>query len=147
MRISRLRAGDALDEAEGLLIRFFEEEGFETKPSVIAANLRTMAGLETCAILLAFEEGAAVGVATVSLEFGIEIGWNGEMGDLYVVPEWRGKGVAGALITAVEGVLKERGCAGYQVTVTPHAAGQGLAVFYEKIGFGSEGQAIYFKKL
>ncbi|MFN0192486.1 MAG: GNAT family N-acetyltransferase [Aestuariivirga sp.] len=147
MKVTRLRASDALGEAEELLIRFFEEEGFETMRSIIAANLRTMAGLESCAILVASDDGVSTGVATVSLDFGIEFGWSGEMGDLYVVPEWRGRGVARALVEAAEAVLKEKGCAGYQVTVTPHAAEQGLAAFYEALGFGSEGRAIYFKAL
>jgi GNAT superfamily N-acetyltransferase len=147
MKVERLRAGDALDEAEALLIRFFEEEGFETARSVIAGNLRTMAGLETCAIFLASDSDVSVGVATLSLEFGIEFGWSGEVGDLYVVPEWRGKGVSKALIAAAEEILRDKGAAGYQVTVMPHAAKQGLAAFYEKLGFGSEGRVIYFKAL
>ena len=93
-------------------------------------------------------DGQTVGVATVSSEFGIELGWWAEMGDLYVVPAARGQGVAKALVEAAEGWMKVRGIAGYQVTVTP--VGQehhGLMEYYRKQGFDSEGRLLLFKQL
>lgn len=148
MRIVRLRASDDLGAATALLHRFFAEEGFTTDAATIAANVRTLAGLDTCALFAAEADGEAIGVATVSLEFGVEFGWWAEMGDLYVLPARRGKGVALALVAAVEEFLRREGVRGYQVTVTPAAgARHGLADFYRRLGFGGEGRLILTRVL
>ena len=90
----------------------------------------------------------AIGVATVSLEFGIEFGWSAEMGDLYVVLERRGQGVSQALVRAIEAYLRVKGAKGYQVTVTPYAEEHhALGKFYEKLGFAGEGRMILHKTL
>ena len=97
----------------------FAKRRFDTPDDVIRANTARMAGIEACGLFIARRRASAIGVATISMEFGIEFGWSGEMGDLYVLPDWRGQGVSQALVAAVEAFLKERGAAGYQVTVTP----------------------------
>ena len=146
--IRQLRAGDDLAAAVDLLFRFFAEEGFTADRARIARHAAVMAGLETCGLFVAEELGAAIAVATVSLKFGIEYGWGAEMGDLYVVPEWRGRGVSQALVEAVEAWLHSRGATGYQVTVTPFGSDHhDLAKFYERLGFGSEGRVILMKTL
>lgn len=146
LRCRQLKPNDDLSAATGLLIRFFREEGFNTPDPVIAANVSQLAALETCGLFVAIGDGQTIAVATVSLEFGIEYGWSAEMGDLYVVPEWRGRGVSRALLAAVENFLTERGAARYQVTVTPQHH-HDLTHYYEALGFESEGRLILFKKL
>jgi len=146
--IRRLQAGDDVNAAAGLLIRFFREEAFDTPDDAILSHTARMAGIETCGLFICEAGAQAIGVATISLEFGIEFGWSGEMGDLYVLPEWRGRGVSQALVAAVETLLKERGATGYQVTVTPHAEEtHGLRSYYRKLGFSSEGRLILYKRL
>jgi GNAT superfamily N-acetyltransferase len=146
--IRRLQVGDDVGAAADLLIRFFREEGFDTPDDVIRSHTARMAGIEACGLFLCEADGAAIGVTTISMEFGIEFGWSGEMGDLYVLPDWRGKGVSQALVAAVENFLKERGATGYQVTVTPFAEeAHGLQGYYRKLGFGSEGRLILYKRL
>ena len=148
MNIRKLAATDDLTGAIELLCRFFVEEGFDTDSNIIAAHARQLAGLETCGLFAAEEAGQTVGVATVSLEFGIEYGWWAEMGDLYVLPEYRGRGLSRELVAAAEDFLKSRGVAGYQVTVTPYASEQhDLAQYYSRLGFDSEGRVILFKRL
>jgi len=148
VRIRQLGPADKLDGAIGLLQRFFREEGFATPGEVIAANTRQMAAIEACAIVVAKEGDAAIGVATVSMEFGIEYGWSAEMGDLHVVPEWRGRGLSRMLVAAVEDILRARGAARYQVTVTATADEvRGLRRFYAALGFEDEGRAILCRKL
>lgn len=148
MIVRRLRQGDDLSNAVALLQRFFVEEGFATPADKIEAHARTMAGLEICAVLVAEQADQAVGIATVSMEFGIEFGWSAEMGDLYVVPEWRGKGVSRRLVAAAEAFLRERQAAGFQVTVTPYAeAHHGLGRYYKALGFSDEGRRILYKSL
>ena len=146
--VNRLKPGDDLSLTILLLQRFFREEGFATPDEVIATNARRMVQLDTCAMIQAVADGNVIGVATVSMEFGIEFGWSAEMGDLYVLPEWRGKGVSRALVHAVEDVLREKGAAGYQVTVTPFAEEHhGLKHFYDRLGFEGEGRMILYRSL
>jgi GNAT superfamily N-acetyltransferase len=146
--VRRLSAADELMGAISLLQQFFREEGFDTPPETIASHVRQMAGIAACGLFLAEDGRAAVGVATVSLEFGIEFGWSAEMGDLYVASGWRGRGVSRMLVGAVENYLRDCGAAGYQVTVTPHAEDRhGLSGFYDRLGFTNEGRLIRYKRL
>lgn len=148
VRIRRLGSADDLTQVSDLLIRFFREEGFDTPDEVIRRNTATMAGLANCGLFIAEASGQAIGVATVSLEFGIEFGWGAEMGDLYVLPEWRGKGVSRQLVLTIEDFLKERGATTYQVTVTPYAQdAHDMKAFYARLGFDSEGRLILAKRL
>ena len=148
MRVRRLTAADDLAPAIALLQRFFREEDFDTPDASIAANTRRLAALDTCGLFLVEDEGRALGVATVSMEFGIEYGWWAEMGDLYVLPEARGQGAARTLVDAVEAFLRDKGASGYQVTVTPGAeAHHGLGRFYGRLGFGDEGRIIRVRRL
>lgn len=148
VRIRRLGNADDLAQATDLLIRFFREEGFDTPDAVISRNTQIMAGLVNCGLFVAETPGRTIGVATVSLEFGIEFGWGAEMGDLYVLPQWRGKGVARQFVLAIESFLKERGATTYQVTVTPYAQDMhDMKAFYARLGFDGEGRLILAKKL
>jgi GNAT superfamily N-acetyltransferase len=115
---------------------------------VIRRHTAVMAGLDNCGLFIAESEGIAIGVATISLEFGIEFGWGAEMGDLYVLPEWRGKGLSRRIVLAIEDFLKSRGASFYQVTVTPYAQeAHDLRTFYDRLGFDSQGRLILAKAL
>ena len=148
VEVRRLGGSDELTAAADLLIRFFREEQFDTPDATIRRNTATLAGLDTCGLFIAQAEGRTIGVATVSLEFGIEFGWGAEMGDLYVLPEWRGRGLARRLVLAIEDFLKDRGARVYQVTVTPSAQDtHDLKAFYDGLGFGGEGRLILATRL
>lgn len=148
LEVRQLSADDDLFAVTVLLRRFFVEESFSTPAEAITRNTKTLAALPNCGLFVAEDSGMTVGVATVSLEFGVEFGWSAEMGDLYVLPEWRGKGVSRLLIEAIESFLREKGAAGYQVTVTPFAEEHhALGRYYEKLGFASEGRLIFYKRL
>jgi GNAT superfamily N-acetyltransferase len=146
--IRRQRGGDDLSAAVDLLTRFFIEEGFDTPPATIRANTERLAALEVCGLFVAEADGKSIGVATISMEFGIEYGWSAEMGDLYVLPEWRGRGVSARIVAAIEQFLVERGAAGYQVTMTAEAqCRHDLAGYYRKLNFVDEGRRILYKPL
>lgn len=147
MSIRRLVAQDDPSAAVLLLRRFFREGGFDTADATIDANLRKMLELDFCAVLLAEEAGEAVGVATVSMDFGIEYGWSAELGDLYVLPLHRGRGWSRKLVAAAEAWLRSKGAAGYQVTVTPHGAEADLRRFYLGLGLAAEGRELLYKLL
>jgi GNAT superfamily N-acetyltransferase len=146
--IRRLRAGDKLDAAALLLCRFFREEQFDTPDETVIVNTQRMAGLDLCGLFLAEAGGEAVGVATVSVEFGIEYGYSAEMGDLYVVPEWRGRGVSRMLVNAVEDYLRAMGSPTYRITLAPYGEeAHGLSQFYAALGFENEGRLILSKTI
>lgn len=148
MKLRRLTADDDLTAATYLLQRFFAEEGFTTPPAVIAERVQMLAGLDTCLLITAESDDTVVGVATASMEFGIEFGWWAEMGDLYVLPDARGLGVAKLLVDGIEDWLRSRGVAGYQVTVTPDGEDHhGLSAYYRKLGFAGDGRLLLFKDL
>ena len=148
MKLRRLTADDDLTAATYLLQRFFAEEGFSTPPAVIAERVMMLAGLDTCLLITAESDDTVVGVATASMEFGIEFGWWAEMGDLYVLPDARGLGVAKLLVDGIESWLRSRGVAGYQVTVTPDGEDHhGLRAYYQKLGFTGDGRLLLFKDL
>jgi GNAT superfamily N-acetyltransferase len=148
IHIRRLTPGDELAAAIDLLCAFFREEGFRGARKAIEARTHEMVRLDICGIFVAEIAGTAVGVATVSLEFGIEYGWSAEMGDLYIVPQWRKHGLARRLTAAVEAFLLARGVAGYQVTVAPQGeARERLTAFYRRLGFADEGRGILWRPL
>jgi GNAT superfamily N-acetyltransferase len=145
--VRRLGPGDDVSEATALLQRFFAEEGFSVPEATVLANTKQLASIESCALFVAISAETTIGVATLSMEFGIEYGWSAEMGDLYVLPEWRGKGISRLLVNALETCLRDKGASGYQVTLTPFAQQHGLGEFYKSFGFESEGRLILFRNL
>jgi GNAT superfamily N-acetyltransferase len=146
--VRRLTAGDDSSAAADLLVRFFAEEGFDTTADIITRRTAEMSAIDAWGLFVAEITGTAVGVATISLEFGIEFGWSAEIGDLYVLPDWRGKGVSRALISAIETFLAERGASGYQVTVTSFGQQHNdLRSYYAKLGFGADGRLILRKEI
>ncbi|CAN5160631.1 hypothetical protein BH10PSE7_BH10PSE7_09850 [soil metagenome] len=146
--IRRLERGDDPRAAVALLTRFFAEEDFPTPPGLIAERTAAMLDIGVCGLFIAMEDEVAVGVATVSLDFGIEFGWSAEMGDLYVLPDWRGRGIANRLTGAIEAFLRDRGVAEYRVTVTPFGQeSHDLKGYYAKLGFAGEGRLILTKVL
>lgn len=148
MKIRQLSGDDDCAAAIVLLQRFFREEGFDTPRECIAENCLKLARLDTCGLFLAERDGQAVGVATVSMEFGIEFGWWAEMGDLYVVPEERHRGTARSLVAEIERFLRSRNVEGYQITLTRHARSTpGLAAFYGALGFVDEGRTLLVRRL
>jgi GNAT superfamily N-acetyltransferase len=127
--------------AVGLLARFFEEEGFATPPARLAANLDQMLADDTCWVAVITDDGWSVGVITVTTMLYVEWGRLAEIGDLYVRPDHRGRGLARRLVTAAVDWASRRGCSGIYVTLTPDgAARHQLSRFYAKLDFQPTGR-------
>lgn len=143
------RAGMAqFDEAFDLLQRFFHEEGFDTPAAAMRSSLGAMLGSPSSAVFLAWLEGKAVGVATVTTSLGIEYGRSAEMEDLYVLPEVRGRGIAATLTEAVCEWCRGEGVTAVLVTVTPEGeAAHGLLDYYRRHGFANTGRVILERAL
>jgi GNAT superfamily N-acetyltransferase len=136
--------GSAID----LLDRFFREEGFSTPRPAIAANAVRMLRDPHHWVALACDGGKAIGVVTVSSVLYVEWGRLGEIGDLYVVPEMRRRGVARALIDAGIARCRALGCSAVGVTITPQGEEtHGLGRFYARLGFVDMGRVSAVKRL
>lgn len=139
---------DSFERALHLLERFFAEEGFGTPPEKMRSALSTMITSPAGAVFLAWRDDEAVGVATVTTSVGLEYGLSAEIDDLYVLPEARGRGVAGALIEAACDWCRQRGVSAVLVTVTPEGdAEHDLSGFYRHHGFTNRGRVILERAL
>jgi len=131
-----------------LIERFFAEEGFYAPPGQMRRQFLGLLSDDECAVYLAWQGEAAVGVATVTTSSGIELGLSAEMEDLYVLPTARGLGIGEALIETVKGWCRARGCSLVSVIVTPEGqAAHDLAGYYRRRGFVETGRTILFAHL
>jgi aminoglycoside 6'-N-acetyltransferase I len=139
---------DEFDEALYLLERFFREAGLDTPAETMRSSLRAMIAGPGSAVFVARLEGKAVGVATVATSEGIEYGRSAELDDLYVLPQARGRGIAGALIEAVCSWCRGQGATVVLVTVTPQGAAEHkLLDYYQRRGFMNRGRLILERAL
>jgi GNAT superfamily N-acetyltransferase len=129
------------DDAVALLARFFVEEGFSTPLPRIAANLDDILADDTCWTALAIASGEPLGVVSVTTMRYVEWGRLAEIGDLYVVPDQRGRGVGRLLVTSALDWCRGRGCSGSYVTVTPEGeARHKVSGFYRRLDFEPTGR-------
>jgi GNAT superfamily N-acetyltransferase len=127
--------GELRPAAVELLARFFREEGFATSPQRIAENLDLMLADPFCWCALALADGRARAVITVTTVLYIEWGRLGEIGDLYVLPEYRRHGLARLVIERAEEWCRAQGCS------TPIGERrQRLSRFYRRLGFELTGR-------
>jgi GNAT superfamily N-acetyltransferase len=139
---------DDLEAACQLLQQFFREEQFDTPPEMVATHARRMYELrDHCLMLVAWADDLPVAVATLSMNFGIEFGWQAEIGDLYVVPSARGQGLASHLVEECIAWARGKGARSLAVTVTTHGADQGLDRFYRALDFQGDGRRVLLRGL
>lgn len=131
-----------------LFERFYREEGFESAVSGVGGNLRQILQREDTAAFIALARERAVGAAAASSSFGLEVGLYAELEDLFVDPEYRGRGVASVLVEAAADWARAKGCSDMEVVLTPHAqADAKLASWYKARGFVDTGRVIYERGL
>jgi GNAT superfamily N-acetyltransferase len=135
--------------AARLLTRFFAEEGFAGDEAAVASRLEALRRDPHHWAALALDgEGRPVGVVTVTTMLYVEWGRMAEVGDLYVLPEHRGRGIARALVRAAVDWSRGLGCSAVEVVTTPEGeAAHGLSRFYEALGFARTGRTIALMRL
>ena len=147
-KVRRARISDSAPLAK-LFRRFYREERFSR--AAIAGVRRNLAGVlrrkDTAAFIVEVE-GAVIGAAAMSTAYGLEVGLYAELEDIYVLPDWRSRGVASALVEACLAWAARRGCHDVEIVLTPRAQGnKGLAAWYAKRGFESSGRVIWYREL
>lgn len=131
-----------------LFERFYREEGFDSAVGRLSANLRDVLRRPDTAAFVAETPARAIGVAAMSTSFGLEVGLYAELEDIYVVPDWRSRGVASALVEAGVTWARARGCHDVEIVLTPHAQGRaGLAEWYAGRGFRDTGRRIWEREI
>lgn len=134
-------SGEQRQAAIERLARFFREEGFATPRPRIAQNLDRMLADPFCWCALAVEDGKEQAVITVSTVLYVEWGRLGEIGDLYVLPEYRRRGLARLLIERAKDWCRAQGCLAVSVTITPVGEQRHrLSRFYARLGFEPSGR-------
>ena len=134
-----IRTATALDQAALFdLVRSFPSPSKRTEAD-FADALRIKLSDESYATLVAEDEdrliGYLAGYAHRTFYAGGSIAW---VDEIWVEPEYRGRGTGRELMDAFESWASRRGC------VQAALATRGAAPFYEKIGYTSS--AAYFKK-
>ena len=134
-------AGKTRDAAIELLKRFFREEGFTTPPLRIAENFDRMLADPFCWCAVAVDRDTTQGVITVSTVLYVEWGRLAEIGDLYVLPEHRRRGLALRLVEHAKTWCRAQGCSAVSVTITPLGEQRHqLSQFYARLGFEQTGR-------
>lgn len=141
--------GDSHAEAAiDLLCRFFAEEGFAGDRDAISANFTALRQAPHHWAAAAMEHDRIVGIVTVTTMLYVEWGRLGEIGDLYVLPEARRRGIAGALIRAALLWCRSQGCSAVEVVITAQGGREhGLGRFYQRLGFAPTGRRISLLRL
>lgn len=136
------------DAALELLYRFFNEEDFIGDRTTISANLDALRHAPHHWAAIAVEEGRAIAIVTVTTMLYVEWGRLGEIGDLYVLPEARRRGIGHALVLASLDWCKSQGCSAVEVTITAEGETKhGLSRFYAGLGFEPSGRTISVLRL
>jgi GNAT superfamily N-acetyltransferase len=137
-------AGAAVD----LLCRFFAEEGFAGDRAAISPNFAALRQAPHHWAAAAIERDRSVGIVTVTTMLYVEWGRLGEIGDLYVLPDFRRRGIAGALIRAALQWCRAEGCSAVEVVITPEGEREhGLGRFYQRLGFAPTGRTLSLLRL
>lgn len=124
-----------IDALIGLMRAFYAESGYPLDADWAAASFRALLAQPALgAVWLAQADGRAVGHAVLTVRHAMEFGGPlGIVDDLYVAPAWRRRGIARALLDALRGECRSRGCRAWQVEVgAGNASAQAL---YRRLGF------------
>jgi GNAT superfamily N-acetyltransferase len=97
-------------------------------------------------LLLAKHDRQAVGVAYVSFTWSLEHGGKSSwLEELYVLPEWRSRGIGASMLAAAIEEARLRGCAAVDLEV--ESAHERAAHLYARSGFTRHSRTRWVKKL
>lgn len=130
-----------------LLTRQLAEHDLPADPSRVAeAVAGILADERTGFLLLARADAGVVGVSYVAMIWSLEHGGlSSWLEELYVLPEWRGRGVGAQLLRASLVAARERGCVAMDLEVTADHAR--AARLYAREGFAELPRSRWLRRL
>ena len=148
MTLRTATAGD-FDALLDLAVAFYEEDGFTTPRSALAAHLRVLLDSPGRARAAVTEAGGRiVGFGITTTSFGLENGLIAELEDLYVAPSTRRRGLAKALIEDSAAWAASIGAAALEIVIAPNGRDVGhLFRYYAANGFTDEGRRLLSRRL
>jgi ribosomal protein S18 acetylase RimI-like enzyme len=131
-----------IDELNQWAQCYYSEDHIEFEPQRFNAALRGAMASDRGAAFWLYAHGKHAGYAIVldgwSVEYG---GLAAELDELYVAPEFRGRGVASAALEALKAHCKTRGVVIFSMETTPdNARAQAL---YQKRGFAPTQRPVF----
>jgi len=144
--IARSRDGDR-EAIIALLRRQLDEHAIELAHALLEAAVDGVLSEPTRGfVLLARQRGEPIGVAYVSLVWTLEHGGRSAwLEEIYVIPERRGSGTGGDLLSAVLDHARTEGCAAVDLEVdADHAR---AAHLYERAGFRQHRRTRWVRRL
>jgi GNAT superfamily N-acetyltransferase len=130
-----------------LLARQLDEHAIEIQDDALLAAIDGVLTDERRGfLLLAKDAGRAIGVAYVSLTWSIEHGGKSSwLEELYVLPEWRGRGVGTSMLESVIEEARRRACAAVDLEV--ESAHERAERLYARHGFARHSRTRWVKAL
>jgi GNAT superfamily N-acetyltransferase len=127
---------------------FYSELGLTEAMRRIPTTLKGVLEREDTVAFLTEDPHEVIGFAAVSRSYCLEVGMYCELEDLFVVPEWRGRGVANALVEAAVSWAREQDCYDMEVVLTRESQqDRRLLAWYEEHGFLDTGRAILTRRI
>lgn len=124
------------EEAEGVLLLWRQAEATVSLTDTVA-DIRLICGADTADLIVAEVRGKLVG----SVVGGFD-GWRGNIYRLAVHPDFRRRGVARALVTEVERLLRRRGAK--RITALVEKDHVWATEFWQAVGYASDARMARF---
>jgi aminoglycoside 6'-N-acetyltransferase I len=145
-----LRAAD-LDDLPTLLdlaVAFYEEDGFATPRSALAAHLPVLIDSASARVAAGLDGSRVVGFGITTTRFGLEYGLGAELEDLFVAPGFRRRGLARALIADSAAWAAGIGASRLEIVVAPNGQDVShLFRYYAANGFTDDGRRLLSRPL
>lgn len=132
--IRRAEASD-LPALRELASAFYREDGFDTAPQVLEANLAVLLDTGSAHVAVIDDVSQLLAFAITTTSFGLENGLIAELEDLYVTPAARGLRHGRRLLENSATWSRARGCSHLEIVIADGPEQQRLHNYYRRAGF------------
>jgi aminoglycoside 6'-N-acetyltransferase I len=144
----RAATSDDLEALLTLAVAFYEEDGFTTPRSTLAAHLPVLIDSAAARVAVGVDGSRVAGFGITTTRFGLEYGLGAELEDLYVAPAWRRQGLAKALIEDSAEWAASIGASQLEIVIAPNGQDVShLFRYYAANGFTDEGRRLLSRPL
>ena len=127
---------------------FYDEDGFTTADDDIRSRFARFLAADDARVTVAAVDDASCGFALTTIRLILESGLVAEIQDLYVDPEHRRQGIAGALIEDAASWARAQAASLVEVVVAPNGYDvEHLVSYYTSLDFKDEGRRLLTRDL